>query len=85
MARTLSSQLARAFKAPAARKPDLHRKERESAKALAKQHHVEIERVNSGFNVWPPRGFSGEDPFEGDHYAQDWSDVLARVKAYVTA
>jgi hypothetical protein len=84
MARTLSSQLARTFRAPAARKPDEHRKARETAKGLAEKHHIEIERLDSGFNVWPPRGFSGIDPFDGDHYAQDWSEVLTRVKTYVS-
>lgn len=82
MAKTLSSMVSRAFKAPPARKPDVHRKVRESANALAKLHNIEIERIEGGFNVWPPRGFVGPDPYEGDHFALDWEAVLPMVRAY---
>jgi hypothetical protein len=85
MAKTLSSLLSRSFKAPAERKPDVHRKAREDASALASQHNIEIERIESGFNVWPPKGFAGTDPYDGDHYAGDWSEVLLRVRAYISA
>jgi hypothetical protein len=74
--------ISRTFKAPAARRPDTHRKVREAAKALAKEHNIEIEPIDSGFNVWPPRGFAGPDPYEDDHYAQDWSQALEMVQAY---
>lgn len=82
MPRTLSGLLTRTFKAPTPRKPDVHRKARETATALAKQHGIEIERIEGGFNVWPPRGFSSLDPYEGDHFASDWSAILPRVEAY---
>jgi hypothetical protein len=82
---SLSAALSRTFAAPRARAPDPHRRAREQAKPLAAQHGIEIERVDSGFNVWPPKAFAGVDPFDGDHYAQDWGDVLARVKAYADA
>lgn len=83
MAKTLSSMIARTFKPAAERKPDVHRKARESAKTLAAEHGIEIERIEGGFNVWPPRGHAGVDPHDGDHFALDWSEVLTRVRAYV--
>jgi hypothetical protein len=85
MPKTLSRMISRTFKAPPARRPDTHRKARETAKALAKEHNIEIEPITSGFNVWPPRGSAGEDPYDGDHFAQDWPEVLDRVRAYAGA
>ncbi len=82
MPKTLSSMISSAFKPPAERKPDVHRKAREAAKALAKEHDIEIEPINSGFNVWQPSRANAADPFEGDHYAEDWSEVLTRVRTY---
>jgi hypothetical protein len=68
------------------RKSDPHRKARTEAKALAAQHGVEIEKLrDGGFNVWPPKGYEGDDPHEGDHYAIDWDEVLPKVRAYVPA
>ena len=84
MSKKLAAQLTKAFKAPTARRPDLHRKARERAKALAKQHNIEIEPIEGGFNVWPPKGFSGIDLYQGDHFALDWDHVLTRVQSYVT-
>lgn len=33
-------------------------------------------------NDWPPKSFSGEDPWAGDHFAQDWNEALPMVRAY---
>lgn len=80
----LGKVLTAAFRAPAARKPDTQRKAREEAKALAVEHGIEIERLrDGGFNVWPPKGFKGDDPHGGDHFANDWVEVLPMVRAYV--
>lgn len=62
---------------------------RAKAKRLATQHGIEIEVDRwDGYSrivVWGFDGVldSGFDPFEGDHYAEDWSDALERVEAYV--
>jgi hypothetical protein len=86
MTKTLGAMMGKLFHAPAARKPDTQRRDREKAKALATQHGIEIEDVRGGgFNVWPPKDFTGEDPHEGDHYANDWHEALAHVSAYVPA
>lgn len=84
--KNLSAMLGQVFK-PAAKPKDPFRKARAEAKQLASQHGIEIEPLRPGFNVWAPAGLSDTpaDPFEGDHYADDWSDVLERVKAYVSA
>ena len=78
---SLQKQLNALFRAPKPRAPDVHRKARQEAKTLAKTHGIEIEKIGSGFNVWPPKG-SVNDPFDGDHYAQDWAQVLLMVKEY---
>ena len=37
-------------------------------------------------NVWPPKGLADcLDPFDGDHFAEDWTDALSMVKQYVAA
>tara|TARA_R110000868_G_scaffold31243_1_gene114622 strand:- start:1512 stop:2252 length:741 start_codon:yes stop_codon:yes gene_type:complete len=65
---------------------------RTKARALANAHNIEIEVAIYGFGserdvsiiVWGPRGVAlDNDPFEGDHYADDWADALARVEDYV--
>ena len=64
---------------------DVHRRARERAVALAGQCGAEIERLrDSGFNVWPPAGLAA-DPFDGDHFAQDWAEVLDIVTTYAAA
>lgn len=85
--RGLQKHLGALFRPEAPKRGDPHRKARELAKPLAKQLGVEVERLEgSGFNVWPPRGLAtGADPFEGDHYAADWSEVLKMVQAYEKA
>lgn len=85
--RALQTQLGALFRPEAAKRGDPHRKARELAKPLAKRLAVEVERLGSaGFNVWPPRALqAGADPFEGDHYAADWSAVLKMVQAYEKA
>lgn len=82
--RGLQRQLGALFRPEAAKRGDPHRKARELARPLAKKLGVEVERLDgSGFNVWPPRALqAGADPFEGDHYAADWSEVLTMVLAY---
>lgn len=79
--KTLQRMLSRTFLAPAARKPDPHRKAREEAKRLAEKHGIEIERCSPGWNVWPPKD-SSVDPWEGDHYCGDWAAVLFMVQDY---
>lgn len=87
MVRGLQRQLGALFRPEAEKRGDPHRKARELAKPLAKRLGVEVERLaGSGFNVWPPRALqAGADPFEGDHYAADWSEVLKMVQAYEKA
>lgn len=81
--KNLSSSLSRLFKPATARPPDTHRKAREEAKKLAKAHNVEVEQIKGGgMNVWPPRGFLLQDPWDGDHYAQDWTEALYMVRTY---
>jgi hypothetical protein len=67
-------------------------KARREAKRLAKAHDIEIEVNTYGHGperdvsiiVWGPDFRNGEDdPFEGDHYADDWADALERVAEYV--
>lgn len=85
--KTLSRELGALFRPAPPRRGDPHRKARERAKALAARLGVEVERLaGGGMNVWPPRGLASHaDPFEGDHYAQDWPDALQRVEAYEAA
>lgn len=67
-------------------------KARREARKLAKEHNIEIEveRWVCGADaytrivVWGPKGVDmDDDPFEGDHYAEDWHDALERVQEYV--
>lgn len=78
------------FKPTAPKKPDTHRKARERAKELAALYRMDIEKCGSGFNVWPPHASFGRfhqrveivDEFDGDHYCNDWAEVLHMVLAY---
>lgn len=79
------------------RKDDRARREekaRREAKRLAALHDIEIEAYtsfdfgerHSSIIVWGPRGVDldgANDPFEGDHYADDWADALYRVQEYI--
>ena len=61
---------------------------RRKARALAKEHNIDIETYrDSGYTsiiVWGPKGVDlDNDPFEGDHYADDWQDALERVEEYI--
>lgn len=65
---------------------------RRKAKRLAEAHDIEIEAERwwdggeyyTRIIVWGPRGVDMDnDPFEGDHYADDWRDALERVEEYV--
>ena len=79
----LGASLNRLFKPAAPRKPDTGRKHREWAKPVAKEYGIEIEPIDGGFNVWPPKGLDDAlDPHNGDHYAQDWAEVASMVKDY---
>ena len=63
---------------------DPHRAERERARRLSALHGIELEPLTGGgMNVWPPRGMTAADPYDGDHYAIDWEDALERIVAYV--
>ncbi len=64
---------------------------RRKARELAAKHDIEIEMYRNydggeyytSIMVWGPRGVElDNDPFEGDHYAEDWADALARVEEY---
>lgn len=69
-------------------------KARREAKRLAKEHNIEVEverwyecgeGVYTRIIVWGPRGVDideEDDPFNGDHYAEDWADALERVQEY---
>lgn len=74
--------LARAFGPQPARLPNLHRRARVEAQALARQHGIEIERLDSGMNVWPPKAFALPDPWDGDHFCEDWCQACRMVRAY---
>ena len=80
----LSRSLAAYFR-PSAPKSSghLHRTARQKSQRLAATLHVQLEthKGEAGVNVWPTRRVD-VDPFEGDHYAQDWADALQRVQAY---
>jgi hypothetical protein len=80
----LSRALNAYFKAPAQRQPDTHRKAREEAQRLALAHSIEVERLKEGgFIVWPPRSLDDSaDPYHGDHYCGDWSEVVVMVRDY---
>ncbi len=82
--KALSRNLAAYFRAPAPKSSGhLNRSARQKAKKLAATLHVELEKAQgeAGVNVWPTRQVE-VDPFEGDHYAQDWADALQRVQTY---
>jgi hypothetical protein len=56
---------------------------RRKAKALAVEHGIEIERDGSSLVVWPPASVSEEDdPHEGDHYVDYWTEALAMCVEY---
>jgi hypothetical protein len=62
------------------------------ARRLAKKHDIEIE-VEWGFGRYTRILVWGcaltmdsaviDDPYAGDHYAEDWQDALERVETYV--
>lgn len=61
---------------------------RRKAKRLAAEHNIEIETYRDNdyqsIIVWGPKNVDlDNDPFEGDHYAEDWADALYRVEEYV--
>lgn len=62
-----------------------HRAARHKARKLAATLHLELEtfRGETGVNVWPTKNIDN-DPFDGDHYAEDWADALGRVRSYAT-
>jgi len=66
-------------KSPAQR----HRAARHKARKLAATLHLELEtfRGETGLNVWPTKPID-DDPFDGDHYAEDWEDALGRIRSY---
>ncbi len=83
--RMLEKLLNKTFKAPAKKMSDPYSGARRKAKALALEHDFEIEKVEGGgFNVWPPAPIADtlKDPYDGDHYAADWNEVLAMAKEY---
>ena len=81
---SLARQLGAYFKPAPAKRTDPHRKAREESKRLAAPLGVEIEKCRGdGFNVWPPADMMpADDPHDGDHYANDWTEVLAMVRIY---
>ena len=85
--KSLERSLSAFFTPRAERRGDPHRKSREASKRLALQLGVEVEPLREGgFNVWPPRGLDdNDDPFRGDHYACDWTEVLEHLQGYKNA
>jgi hypothetical protein len=62
-----------------------HRLARETSKRLAAEHGITVEKLpGGGMNVWPPAECP-LDPFDGDHYAQDWAEAVERVRAYAAS
>lgn len=62
---------------------------RVKARRLAKAHNIDIETYrtdgHTSIIVWGPKGVDLDvDPFEGDHYADDWADALERVQTYAS-
>lgn len=84
MTRALSKSLQRLFRPQVTRSPDTHRRAREQAKPLAQAIGCDVEPLRPhGMNVWPPRGLAEElDPFDGDHFASDWTEALDMLKQY---
>ena len=78
---SLGRMLHQTFAPPAPRKKDAQRKAREQAKPLIKRLGIDLEKCDSGWNVWPPKSIE-VDPFDGDHYAQDWNEVLLMAQRY---
>ena len=82
----LQQSLNAIFGTRAARKPGTDRKHREWAKPVAVEYGIEIERCDSGWNVWPPKALtkaSGwSDNYEGDHYCQSWGEIRTMVADY---
>lgn len=79
--KTLQQALGQMFRPAAPKKADKHRRAREEAKRLAAECGCEIEPCKPGFNVWPQAGLI-DDPWDGDHYCQDWNDVLVMTQSY---
>jgi len=81
----LEMSLGKLFNAPAKKKADLYRRQREEAKRLAALHNIEIEKlVEGGMNVWAPAAIADteQDPFNGDHFASNWDEAVEMVKKY---
>lgn len=78
----LSRALRATFRPAPARAPDPQRKARELAKPLAAQHKIEIERDGHCLIVYPPAGYKGVDPWDGNHYAEDWAEALVMIRHY---
>lgn len=74
--------LTKLFGSKKPKQKDVFRSARMKAKALAAKHQIEIEKRDGGMNVWAPATLAAPDPFEGDHFADDWSEALAMVTAY---
>lgn len=65
------------------RQPEPHQAERKESRMLAAARGFEIERhMDGGFIVHPPADLVAPDPFEGDHRADDWPEVLVMARAY---
>jgi hypothetical protein len=83
---TIQRSLSKMFSSKPVRKPDTFRKDREWAKPVAAKHGIEIERLDFGWNVWPPKALTQipgwTDPFDGDHFCHDWSEIKSMVSQY---
>lgn len=80
--KVLERDLGKIFGGKQPPKKDAFRSARAKAKALASKHGIEVERLDGGMNVWAPDGLGGPDPFEGDHFANDWAEALSMVTTY---
>lgn len=74
------------YRGKPARRPDPDRKHREWAKPVAAEYGIEIERLDGGWNVWPPKALTNkpgwDDPYDGDHFCGNWSEIRTMVSQY---
>lgn len=83
----LQRQLGRMFAGGSRPQRDTSRRSAVSAKLAAEAAAAgcAVEAIDGGgFNVWPPEGIA-DDPFEGDHYANDSAEARHMIRSYGAA
>jgi hypothetical protein len=83
--RKLEKAFGKLFQASPKKPSDPHRKSRTKAKLLAAEHGIEVEKLaEGGMNVWAPDWVpEAQDPFAGDHFANDWAEALSMIEQYI--